>query len=185
MSDSSLDNSDNLDKENEAIQPIVNRIANSGLVTLNLEDHYPDFELAELDVSRFLFQGLLLKEKEFKKHLAEFNWSKFKDKAVAVHCSTDALIQPWAYMMISKELNLHARMVHYGSKRQMLVEIYRHIICTLDLAEYEDKRVMVRGCSKKDVPIEVYGLVSNRLLPVVKSLLYGEACSNVPIFKKK
>jgi len=177
--------SDTKSNKEGAWQPIENKVAQSGLITLDLEELYPTENIIELDISQFLFQGLLLKEKEFKAALAAHNWQQYAHSIVAVYCSTNALIQPWAFMLITKRLHIANALVKFGTVQQVLVDIYNHKIANLDVTSYQGKKLMVKGCSSKAVPQAVFGIITARLLPVVQSLMYGEACSNVPVFKKK
>jgi len=165
--------------------PLVNKVAQSGLITLELEDFHPGEEWVEIDMADFLFKGLILKEKEFRQKVSEEDWDSYADKNVNVLCSTDAIVPPWAYMLISKKL-LEAGAVHaFGSKEEAIDKtMARNLEQNLNPGEFEDKRILVKGCSTKKIPQGIYMLVTEKLRPVVKSLMYGEACSNVPVYKK-
>lgn len=173
-----------LDK-NELNKPLVNRVAQSGLITLDLEKLVKSQEILVLDVKDFLFQGLLLKEKEFRKKVIETDWSKYQDKSVAVHCSTDAIVQQWAYMLIVKNLLSYTTDIYFGTEESLFEKRLLSAIQNLDLNRFTDERVIVKGCSSKAITDEAYLEVSKKLIPVVKSLMFGEACSTVPVFKQK
>jgi len=166
-------------------QPLVNKIANSGLVTIDLETYYPKTEILEVNLKDFLFQGLLLKEKDFRQSVKDFDWKQFSGKHVAIHCSTDALVQQWAFMILADALAPYAESIHLGNKKDALSTIYANIISNLDVQKYQDKKVIIKGCSSKQVPDDAYLLITKKLKPVVASLMYGEACSTVPVYKKK
>lgn len=164
---------------------IINKIANSGLINIDLEDFYPKFDIVEFDLKPFLFQELVLKEKDFRAALKELDWNQYKDKAVAINCSADAIIQPWAHLLVATYLNPVAKYVSVGSIEKLLEELYHQIISTLDLTSFQDARIIIKGCSNKVVPQSAYINLISRLQPIAKSLMYGEACSTVPLFKKK
>jgi len=166
------------------LEPIINRVEQSGLVTINLEDLLPKHEILELDLKDFLFQGLLLKEKEFRSFVKDFDWSIYTDKVVAVHCSTDALIQQWAYMLITSQL-LKTKSIYFGTINEVKEELHLQNIRAYDVEELHGKKVIVKGCGREQVTDAAYLEISKKLLPVVKSMMFGEACSTVPIFKQK
>ena len=163
---------------------IVNRVQNSGLVVLELDQLLPEVEIVELDIADFLFQGLILKEKEFRTALKELDLDRYKDKVVAVSCSADAIIPMWAYMLVASVLNPVASALYFGDTRKAREQFILSKVRDLDLANWEAKRVVVKGCSGEDVPESVYLELSTRLTPVVQSLMFGEPCSTVPVFKK-
>ncbi len=164
---------------------IINKIAQSGLINIDLEDYYPKFEIVEFDLKPFLFQELVLKEKDFRAQLKEHNWDQYQDKGVVILCSADAIIQPWAYLLVATYLNPIATFVSTNSKDNLIEEHYSRYIHTLDLSEFKDGRIIIKGCSKKAVPKGAYINLINKLQPIAKSLMYGEACSTVPLFKNK
>ncbi len=172
--------SDNLSE----LKPLVNKVAQSNLITIDLEKFYPS-DICELDLKDFLFRGMLLKEKEFRTKIDAFDRNTLADKNVAVFCSSEALIQQWAWMLVASKLQGIAREVYFGTKDEVLVDIYTNTIRNLDVNEYADKRVIIKGCSAQQVPDAAYLEISKKLLPIVKSLMFGEACSTVPVFKKK
>ena len=164
---------------------IINKVAESGLITLDLETLYPRGEITGIDLKDYLFKGLILKEKDFREALAATDWSMFAGKNVAIYCSADAIIPLWAYMLISSYLQPVAKTVFSGSPEELKKQEFIQNIRALDASEYEDKRVVIKGCG--DIAIGEYAFVeiTNRLLPVVKSLMYGEPCSTVPVYKKR
>lgn len=172
-----------LDNE-DFTKPLVNKVAQSGLVTINLENYLKQ-EILELDLKDFLFHGLLLKEKDFRHQVNEYDWSAFKNQPVTLFCSTDALIQQWAYMLLASRLMPYTTEIYYGSKEEAETKQIISAIQLLDLEKFKDKKVIVKGCSRKEISDEAYLEITTHLLPVVKSLMFGEACSTVPVYKKK
>lgn len=170
---------------NNTNPPLENKIAKSGLLTIDLEQYYPKNEVVEIDIKNFLFREMILKESEFKQHIATHDWQKYKDKVVAVHCTTDALLPQWAFMMVTNALYSFTTSVFFGSKQEAKVNYLLHQIHQLDYSIYTDKKVLVKGCSHEELPDVAYLEITKQLLPVVQSLMFGEACSNVPIYKRK
>ncbi|MCW5518309.1 DUF2480 family protein [Aureitalea sp. L0-47] len=164
---------------------IINRVANSKLVTIDLEEYYPEGPRHELDIAPWLYEGIVLREKEFRASVKDHDWSIYKDAYVAINCSTDAIVPAWAYMLISVEAAKFARKVVFGKLPDLETVVLAEIINDLDIEEYRDKPVIVKGCSHKPIPTNAYLLISQRLQAVAKSLMYGEACSSVPLYKKK
>jgi hypothetical protein len=162
---------------------IINRVANSKLVTLDLEDFYPKGKRILFDIKDWLYEGFVLREKDFRKHVAEFNWSQYQDSYVALICSTDAIIPGWAYMLISIELEPYAKHIVIGDLETLETAIYQDIITNLDISTYKNSPIIIKGCSKKPVPQNAYIMLANKLKPVAKSIMYGEACSSVPLYK--
>jgi hypothetical protein len=165
--------------------PIKNRVDESGLITFNLEDYYPLEEIVQLDVKPFLFRELIIKEKEFRAMLQVFDFSVYHQKRVAIYCSTDAIIPYWSYMLIGIYLAPIAKQVCYGTSPQLLENYYQCVLSNLDLQIYKDQRIVIKGCSQKEVPVSAYLLAASLLQPIVKSIMYGEPCSTVPLYKKK
>lgn len=164
---------------------LVNKVAQSGLITLNLEHWLPAREeMAELDISQFLFNGLLLKEKDFRATLKEFDWTVFDGKYVAVHCSTKAIVPHWAYMLVGSYLAPHVKAQGYGTLHDVETQLLLQHIEYLDIDPYADERVIIKGCGDRKVSVAVYQAITAKLKPIVKSLMYGEPCSTVPIFKQ-
>ena len=164
---------------------IINRVAQSALVTFNLEDHYPKGERILLDIKDWLFEGFILREKEFRAAISSHNWEQYKDAYVALTCSTDAIIPGWAYMLIATELQPYAKKMLIGNLEQLEASLYQSIIEKLDLSEYKDRPVIIKGCSNKPVPPNAYLWITSKMQTVAKSVMYGEACSSVPLFKRR
>ena len=163
---------------------IVNRVANSKLVTFDLEDFYPKGERVLFDIKDWLLEGFVLREKDFRESAKEFDWSIYKDAYVALTCSTDAVIPGWAYMLLTTYLSPYAIKVVVGDLDTLESILYSELIQGLDVSEYQDKPVIVKGCSRKPVPQNAYIQLIQRLQPVARSIMYGEACSSVPLYKK-
>lgn len=164
---------------------IRNRVAESKLMTLDLEEHYPSGERVQLDISQWLYEGLILREKEFRQAVSEIDWESYTGKYVAMFCSTDAIIPAWAYMLLTTKLSPYAEMVITGTPEMLETCIYTEVINNMDLSPYRDKPVIVKGCSSKPVPANAYLLLIRKLQPIAKSIMYGEACSSVPLYKRK
>lgn len=165
--------------------PIINRVANSGLITLDLEEYYHPGERVVYDLKDNLFMGLILKEKDFRAFLKECDWSQYTEKNVAVTCTEDAIIPTWAYMLLTLHLQPYAHAVVYGTLQDLDEKLYFDAIAAIDPEVYRGARVVVKGCSKVPVPTAAYVEVTRRLAPVVQSLLFGEPCSTVPLYKRK
>lgn len=163
---------------------IINRVANSKLVTINLEDYYPDGKRVLFDIKEWLFQELVLKEKDFRDYIKNHDWNQYKNQYVAITCSADAIIPDWAFMLLVVNLEPFVEKCHIGSLEDLETSIYQDIINTIDGTIYQDKPVIIKGCSNKPVPINAYVLITNKLKPYAKSIMYGEACSFVPLFKR-
>ena len=166
-------------------EEIVNRVAQSKLVTFDLEDYYPKGKRLLLDIKDWLHEGFILREKEFRAYVAQHDWEQYKEAFVALHCSTDAILPGWAFMLLATKLQPYAQKVVQGSLVDLETSLFQSILEDLDLSEYKDKPVIIKGCSHKPVPSNAYLLITSRLQPIVKSLMYGEACSSVPLFKRK
>ena len=166
-------------------QEIVNKVANSALQVFDLEDYYPNGERVLLDISGWLLEGFVLREKDFRETLKNNNWQQYEGKFVALTCSTDAIVPAWAYMLITTYLHPVAKKVIQGSIEQLNVLIYQEILDSLNYEEYAGKPVIIKGCSRKPVPQEAYTLATQKLLPFARSIMFGEACSSVPLYKKK
>ncbi|WP_242092142.1 DUF2480 family protein [Aestuariivivens sediminicola] len=164
---------------------IVNRVANSQLMTLDLEDYYPEGQRRVLDIKDWLFEGLVLREKDFRAQVSNYDWYQFKDAYVALTCSSDAIIPGWAYMLLDIQLEPFAKQVVIGDLEDLETAIYREVISNLEVSQFKDKPVIIKGCSNKPVPKNAYIMAIHKLKPVAKSIMYGEACSSVPLFKKK
>lgn len=165
-------------------ETIVNKVANSSLINIDLEDYYPKGKRMQLDITEALFQGLLLKEKDFREWVKEHNWEQYQDAYVAVHCSADAIVPVWAYMLVASKLEPHAKKIAFGNLEDLETQVYAQVIDDLDVQQWEDKRLIIKGCGNLPVPRAAYLMMTNKLRPIAKSIMYGEACSTVPIYKK-
>ncbi|PQB05622.1 DUF2480 family protein [Aureitalea marina] len=166
-------------------EEIVNRVANSALITVDLEEFYPEGPRMTVDLSQWLDQGFILKEKEFRQALDHFDWSPYQGAYVNLICSTDAILPGWAFMLVGLKLSGIAEAVAQGSGQELERSLYQSIISTIDPDPYRDKPVIIKGCSHKPVPEEAYLMLANHLQPVARSIMYGEACSSVPLYKRK
>jgi len=164
---------------------IKNRVAGSKLITLDLEDFYPTGKRVEVDISQFLFQGILLKEKEFRLKIKSYDWKQYQFCYIALTNKNKALVPAWAFMLITTELNAIAKLIVVGNKNELENLIFSNIINEIDVSNYKNRSVIIKGCSKKNIPENSYTQLIQKIQPVVKSIMYGEACSSVPLFKKK
>ncbi len=166
------------------MQTIVNKVAESGILTLNLEELIPS-DIVVFDLKPFLFMELILKEKEFREALKNHDWEAYKDKAVALTCSADAIIPVWAYMLVASSLTEVAAQVLLADEAHAQEAFLLQAIEQIDPSHYMDKRVVIKGCGDIPIPTAAYVAITHRLKSVVKSLMYGEPCSTVPVYKKK
>jgi hypothetical protein len=164
---------------------IINRVSQSNLVTFDLEDLYPPGQRILFDIKDWLFEGLILREKEFRTHVEQHTWSQYQDTYVALICTTDAIIPGWAFMLVSSRLSPHAKRVVVGDLEQLESSIYQSILDKLDVSSFQNKPVIIKGCSHKPVPQNAYLMAMAKIQTVAKSVMYGEACSSVPLFKRK
>lgn len=168
------------------METIVNKIAESGIVTLNLESYLPaENSIAVFDLKPFLFKEMILREKDFREALPQHDWAQYEGKNVAITCSADAIIPMWAYMLVVSNLSGIAASVFSGTKQELINQLSVNKIENIDAAEYEDKRVVIKGCGDIAIDPSAFIAISSQLRPVVKSLMYGEPCSTVPVYKKK
>ncbi|MCF6129843.1 DUF2480 family protein [Flavobacterium sp. AS60] len=163
---------------------IINKVANSALEVFDLEDYYPNGIRTQIDISQWLFEGFLLKEKDFREALKNHDWKQYENQYVAIDCSTDAIIPAWASILVTVYLAPFAKKVVMGKLSDLEIALYQEILPTLDYTKYQDKPVILKGCSKKPVPESAYIMAIQKLQPFAKSIMYGEACSAVPLFKK-
>ena len=163
---------------------LINKVAESGLITLNLEDWYPKEEIKTFDLKDHLFMGLILKEKDFREALKNMDWSSYQNKQVAVTCSADAVIPAWAYMLIATYLTPVAAGVYQGTEQECRRFLFLDQLRHIDPAQYQDQRIVVKGCGDLPIGPDAYLEITRILQPVAKSIMYGEPCSTVPIYKK-
>lgn len=164
---------------------LVNRVSESALVTINLEDYYPKEEVAVFDLKDYLFMGLILKEKDFREALKTLDIAPYTGKAVAVTCTADAVIPMWAYMLVASVLQPVAKEIVFGSEEETKKQILLNNIAVLPVNEFADKRIVIKGCGDLPIGEAAYLKATKMLRPVAKSIMYGEPCSTVPIFKRK
>ena len=164
---------------------IVNRVAQSKLITFDLEAYYPEGPRMELDIEVWLHEGLILREKEFRAHVDAHDWSAYQDAYVALQCSSEAIVPGWAFMLITTRLQPYAQAVVLGNLENLETMLYQKILDALDLEQFRDKPVIIKGCTNKPVPQNAYLWATAKIQQVAKSVMYGEACSSVPIFKRK
>ncbi len=164
---------------------IKNKVAESGIVTLDLEDYYPKGDIVVFDIKDYLFMGLILKEKDFRLALQNLDVENYRHKFVAVFCSADAIIPMWAYMLIASALQGIAKDIVFGDEKNLINTLFIKNIYGLNISDYEDKRVVVKGCGDIQIPETAYLEITNKLRPVAKTIMYGEPCSTVPIYKKR
>jgi hypothetical protein len=162
---------------------IINRVANSALITLNLEDYYHSGDRVVYDIRQNLYQDLILKEKDFRVFVKEHNWQQYEGKNVALTCTTDAVIPTWAYMLLSSAISPFANIVVFGELEALEQALFQQALAKIDLEEFKNQRVVIKGCSKVEVPVFAYVEIMRLLQPMTKSLMYGEPCSTVPIYK--
>lgn len=165
-------------------EEIINRVANSKLTTIDLEDFYPVGERVVFDIKDWLLEGFVLKEKDFRAYAKAHEWSQYEGKFVALTCSSEAIVPGWAFMLLSTYLAPVAKKVIVGDLETLETVLYTEIINQLDISQYRDLPVIIKGCSKRPVPQNAYLQLISKLQPVAKSIMYGEACSSVPLFKK-
>lgn len=163
---------------------IINRVANSKLVVVDLEDYYPKGARTVFDIKEWLFQEMVLREKDFRTYAKEHDWSQYQDHFVALTCSADAIVPAWAFMLLTMYLQPYAKKVVVGSLEELETSLYQDIIRDLDTEAYVDKPLIIKGCAHKPVPANAYILLSQKLQPIARSIMYGEACSSVPLYKK-
>jgi hypothetical protein len=169
----------------EQEQEIINRVANSALQVFDLEDYYPEGERVAIDISQWLWEGFVLREKDFREALKNHDWQQYEGKFVALQCSTDAIVPAWAYILVTVYLQPFAKKTTQGRTEDINVLVYQELLDGLDYSEYAGKPVIIKGCSRKPVPQEAYVLAAQKLMPFAKSIMFGEACSSVPLYKKK
>jgi hypothetical protein len=171
-----------MDKEETEI---TNRVANSSLLTLDLEEYYIQGDRISFDIKDWLYQGLILKEKTFREFVKDHDWSKYQGKYVAITCSAEAIIPTWAYMLVAISLQPAAAFSFFGSIDELEIQLFMNALNTVDWQKFKNAKVVIKGCSKVEVPVAIYVEATNRLRPLATSIMYGEPCSTVPLFKKR
>ena len=169
---------------NEAEKPLVNRVANSALITINLEDYYPQETPLIFDLKNYLFKELILKEKDFRTALKELDWQVYQGKDVLILCSTDAIIPIWAYMLVAAYLSPIAEQIFQCDLNHYNTLKFKEALKSLDPGDYKGQRVVIKGCSEKEVPVSAYVALTKLLQAEAQSIMYGEPCSTVPVFKR-
>ena len=166
------------------MEEITNKVANSGLITIDLGELYLPGERVVIDIKDQLFQELILREKDFREFIKSHDWSQYKDKYVALTCSADAIIPDWTWMLLASALQPFAKKIVFGSIEVLETVLFDETLLNLDIEKYRDARIVIKGCGDKHVPKSAYIELTRKLQPIVKSLMYGEPCSTVPIFKQ-
>ncbi|MEZ4949022.1 MAG: DUF2480 family protein [Saprospiraceae bacterium] len=166
-------------------KPLVNRVAQSSLKVLNLGDYFPKEEIVSFDIADYLFKGFVLKEKDFREALAAFDWNNIEGKNLAIYCSTDAIIPLWSYMLVTTYAEPYANEIFQGNSTDFLRHHYQKVVGEINLEDFKDQRIIIKGCSDKPVPPFAYNELTKRLRPVAKSIMFGEPCSTVPLYKSK
>lgn len=169
----------------EIQENIVNKVAQSGLITIDLAKYAPDAEIFVYDIKDNLFHGLILKEKDFRDFVKTHDWSQYADKHVAITCSTDAIVPTWAYMILANKMSAFAKSIHFGTKEEVTRDLFIEQIKNIDYTVYEDQRIVVKGCGDIFIPESAFVLFTSKLTAVAKSIMYGEPCSTVPVYKRK
>ncbi|MFV0247792.1 MAG: DUF2480 family protein [Tenacibaculum sp.] len=164
-------------------EQITNRVASSLLETIDLEDFYPQGRRVVFDVKKWLYKGFALKEKEFRREVKNHNWEQYKDDYIAITCSTDAIIPSWAYLLLTTKLVPYAKTVVVGNLELLETVVFNQIIETANFDKFKDKPVIIKGCSTKPIPCTAYSLLIQKIQSLAKSIMFGEACSTVPLFK--
>ena len=167
------------------METIVNKVAESGIITLDLAPYIPsENDIAIFDLKPFLFREMILREKDYRAALQTHDWDQYKNKNVAITCSVDAIVPVWAYMLAASYLQPGVASLFFGTRDEMIKALVTQRINQIDLEEYNDKRVVIKGCGDTPIPDSAYVIVTSHLRPVAKSIMYGEPCSTVPIYKK-
>jgi Protein of unknown function (DUF2480) len=169
---------------NETEEIIINKVANSGLVTLDLEDIYPTGNRVVYDLKNNLFMGMILRERDFREFVKTHDWSQYKNKYVAITCTEEVIIPTWAYMLLTTKLQPFAQKIVFGNLEALEANIFDEAISKINIEDYRDSRVVVKGCSKVPVPASAYVHITNLLMPVAQSIMFGEPCSTVPLYKR-
>lgn len=164
---------------------IVNKVAQSGLISFDLADIYPVGERILYDIKDNLFHGLMLKEKDFREFIKQHDWNQYTGKHVAITCSSDAIVPTWAYMLLANKMAPFAETVVFGNLNALESILFERALTALDIEKYRDERIVIKGCGEINIPVSAYVELTARLTKVAKSIMYGEPCSTVPIYKRK
>jgi hypothetical protein len=164
---------------------IINKVATSKLEVFDLEDYYPKGIRSQVDISQWLIEGFLLKEKDFREHLKNHDWQQYQDHFVAINCSTDAIVPAWASILVTIQLAPFAKKIIDGTIDDLNAALYEELLSKIDYSTYVNKSIIIKGCSQKPVPVRAYILAAKNLQPFSRSIMYGEACSAVPLYKAK
>jgi hypothetical protein len=163
---------------------IINKVSQSGLITIDLEEYYPEGERILFDIKPHLFQGMILREKDFREFIKNEDWNKYKDKYVALICSADAIVPTWAYMLLATQLEPVAKKVVFGDLETLETILYNEVLSGINIEQYKNARVVIKGCGNLPVPKAAFVQITSLLRPVAKSIMYGEPCSTVPLYKQ-
>jgi hypothetical protein len=166
-------------------EEIVNRVAKSPLINIDLEELYPEGKRVLFDIKEWLYEGIILREKEFRQLVTEHDWSQYQDAYVALTCSEDAIVPSWAYLLLSAELTPYAKKVVVGNLELLETAIFQEIIQKMEVSAYENRPIIIKGCADKPIPPSAFSFLIERIQPVAKTIMYGEACSTVPLYKRK
>ena len=164
---------------------IINKVSNSKLINIDLEEFYPNGERVLFDIKDWLFEGIILKEKDFRASVKDHNWSGYKNAFVALTCSEDAIIPSWAYLLLASELSAFAKKVVVGNLELLETVLFQEVIQNLNIEPFKDKPIIIKGCAQKPIPSSAFTMLIQKLQPIAKTIMYGEACSTVPLYKRK
>jgi hypothetical protein len=165
-------------------EEIINKVAQSGLITIDMEELYRPGERVAFDLKDWLYEELILREKDFREKVKTHDWSQYSEKYVALFCSADAIVPTWAFMIVSTKLQAFAKKIVFGDLKKLEESLFLEDIEAIDLEKFKDQRIVIKGCSKIEVPVSAYAEITSLLTPVVKSIMYGEPCSTVPVYKR-
>ena len=165
------------------MEEIINKVANSALDVFDLEDYYPKGIRTQIDISQWHLEGFILREKDFREQLKNHDWSQYQDQFVAIHCSTDAIVPAWASILVAIQLAPFTKKIINGTIEDLEASLYEELLTKIDYSVYKNKPVIIKGCSKKPVPMRAYVLAAHYLQPLARSIMYGEASSAVPLYK--
>lgn len=164
---------------------IINKVSNSKLITIDLEELYPEGERVLFDIKDWLFDQIILKEKDFRASVKSHDWSRYENTYVALTCSVDAIISSWAYLLLSSKLAPYSKKIVVGNLELLETSLFQDIIQNLSIESFKEKPIIIKGCAQKPIPASAFSMLIHKLQPIAKSIMYGEACSTVPLFKKK